>query len=60
MGDKGIVIKESDYGVVYMLQKHGREFTTQSIHIDSQIDFICNRYLVKNTLRKDGVFISSY
>ena len=36
MGGKHIIIKESDYGVVYMLEKHGREFTTQSIHIPLQ------------------------
>lgn len=33
MGGKEIVIEESDYGVVFMLQKHGVELTTQSIPI---------------------------
>ncbi|MFT5840133.1 MAG: phosphohistidine phosphatase SixA [Flavobacteriales bacterium] len=33
MGGKGINIEESDYGVVYVLQKHGFEMTTQNIHI---------------------------
>jgi hypothetical protein len=33
MGGKGVNIEESDYGVVYVLQKHGFEMTTQNIHI---------------------------
>jgi len=33
MGGQDINIEESDYGVVYMLQKHGLDMTTQSIHI---------------------------
>jgi phosphohistidine phosphatase SixA len=33
MGGEKINIEENDYGVVYMLQKNGRELTTQFIHI---------------------------
>ena len=33
MGGEDINIEESDYGVVYKLQKYGFEMTTQSIHI---------------------------
>ena len=33
MGGEHIILNESDYGVVYMLQKHGQAFTTQSIQI---------------------------
>ena len=33
MGGQDINIEESDYGVVNMLQKHGLDMTTQSIHI---------------------------
>jgi hypothetical protein len=31
MGGEKINIEENDYGVVYMLQKNGRELTTQYI-----------------------------
>ena len=33
MGGEEIIMTESDYGDVYMLQKHGPEFTTLSYHI---------------------------
>ncbi|MFT4940784.1 MAG: phosphohistidine phosphatase SixA [Paraglaciecola sp.] len=33
MGGEKINIEENDYGVVYILQKNGRELTTQFIHI---------------------------
>jgi phosphohistidine phosphatase SixA len=36
MGGDKVTIEEGDFGVVYMLVKHGGELTTQSIHIPFQ------------------------
>lgn len=36
MGGEKVNIEERDFGVVYMLTKHGEELTTQSIHIPLQ------------------------
>jgi hypothetical protein len=33
MGGEDIHIEESDYGIVYKLQKHNFEMTTKRIHI---------------------------
>ena len=33
MGGEDIIINESDYGVVYILQKNGHEFTTKSVNV---------------------------